>query len=386
METGRKAYINSLRVKELIVFLERYNVPVPDIIDLITLRQMAYALTLEKGLTYDELPEFEDSDYEVYRPFAGGCSSPMPPVVSQQAETSDSILLLANILKEALSNKNNSGNNKKELKEFRQECDKAKVKFSGLPSERLDVFLKKIRSIRKVVEITDKDLLNVFPVLLCGAAKTWFENASKRFNTWQACEIALKNVYLPTDYDDILRQDLTSRTQAPNERFDHFIATLETANSELSEPLTEQQMIRLALRNLRPHHRVPLAGKTFASLENLTSFVRALEDAMMKAKQFVEPSPRILSDELFGLPKEDKVIRDIKIEKDKFQPTRYPVVEVPISSSIPRPNEPKAPITCFRCHKVGHISSQCPIRVNSAAAAEFLEEVGEQTQENEYAD
>jgi len=64
----------------------------------------------------------------------------------------------------------------KNRKDFRHECERQNLYFSGIDSDRLDVFLLKISRVRKMIEISDRDLIAIFPSLFRNAGNVWYEN------------------------------------------------------------------------------------------------------------------------------------------------------------------------------------------------------------------
>lgn len=111
---------------------------------------------------------------------------------------------------------------------------KQEVTFAGNPSERLDVFLRGLARVRRLVPISDVGLLTVLPILLTGPANRWFEARSSTFTTWAISESGLREVYQPADYDLLMQRDQFLSTQAPGERIDNFLSVLINVNATLT--------------------------------------------------------------------------------------------------------------------------------------------------------
>lgn len=245
------------------------------------------------------------------------------------------------------------------VREFCDACDKRNLRFGGDSSVRADVFLRDLRRVRRFCPITDSELLSIFSVLLTGPALCWFEENQDRFVNWADFEEVFKDTYLPADYDHHLRRDLFLRTQATGEKVDHFLSILTSVNRMLSTPMLEPELISLAMHNLHPQFKLPLAGRTFTSMESLASYCRSIENARVQIQQFEQPPSRLLHDSLFGQQGKTS-------ERQPSQPK--------LGSSHPAAQSSPTPAVCFKCQKSGHIARNCPTSVSAAVVEVSPEE------------
>lgn len=202
---------------------------------------------------------------------------------------------------------------------FQKECFRRNLRFSGESNDRFDVFLRDLAKVRRLFPLDDNELFVVFPLLLTGAAESYFEANHHRFPTWQACENQMKEVYLLPNYDFLMRRDLFLRTQCPDEKIDHYLSILENVNNVLQQPHTEEDLVGIAVHNLHPIYRHAVAGKTFQTIQDLARYCRQVENAESLANQYQPPPSRLLLDPMFA-PYEAKESATVQSTTQPLQP------------------------------------------------------------------
>lgn len=246
------------------------------------------------------------------------------------------------------------------LRDFKEECSKQRVQFSGESSDRLDLFLRGIRSVRRIVRISDGDLLAVLPALLTGQAADWYEATCPAITSWNAFEAAIKETYEPADYDLLVRRDLFLRTQAHGETVDHYLNVLHNVNNSLRVPMPEEELVSLAAHNLHPQYQLGIAGRQFSSLRELGTTCRSIETARSRMNLYQPPPDRLFVEGLYGLTQGSPAPR-------RFNSSPRPPAQAPLAVPAQPQNQPRQPIVCHRCRAPGHMARDCPAQPIVAA-------------------
>lgn len=393
--TGIAAYVRSLLKTQLCYFLDELTCPYVKTDSVENLRKVALKWIDDQQLRYDELPFIEGTNPDKYRPKSsneGASTTAMGQLSEADMARLASMMVTFSeqrdegrrrdfeLLAESIvSRMPVSKPSKPSFQEFQKECSRRNIRFGGESNERLDVFLRDLATVRRLFPLDEAELLDVFPLLLTGAAASYFEANRHRLLTWQACEDQLKQVYLPTDYEHLMCRDIFLRTQLPDEKIDHFLSILENVNNMLQVPHLEVDLVGIAVHNLHPTYRQAVAGKTFRTMQDLATCCRQVENAQSLAKQYEPPPSRLLTDPMFA-PHRTKMAAS-----KPSQPLQLKTSANNTSQNV-KPVVPSAgPSVCFSCRLPGHMARECPKNRGTSAALEMSSENTEssdQDQEN----
>lgn len=350
--------MRSLRKEDLQAFLTQLHVAFSPDDTVENLRRLAANHLTTCDVAYDAMPFIVETDRERFRPLRNPTPNPTlephpsTPVSAGTPQPSEAlasaILLLVRsqaAQQEAMMSRlaASSGLSSQNLSPFLLECQRAEIRFGGAPTERVDVFLRRLEQLRRIHPLSDADLLTIFPALLQGACSNWFEAVRSGVSTFGELTRLLREVYLPSDYEHRTRRDLFLRTQLPGEKTDHFLAVLANANSVLSSPFTESELVGIAAHNLHPTFHRAVASQSFNTLNDLAQVCRRVEAAEALSREYAPPPRRLLEDPLFLAP-------------GMSQPSTA--------------NHPQRLEVCHRCHRPGHFARDCRVGAVIAGAEE----------------
>lgn len=153
-------------------------------------------------------------------------------------------------------------------------------KFSG--KEPLIPFLELVESLKVSRGCTDSDLFDSAGDLFENDAWTWWHNnhIKNRFLNWNELVDALKSTFLHSNYDSMLLQDIKSRKQNPRESVALYITFMEAQFYRLNKCPSEIEMVNIIRNNLLPDYVKALVLQDIASVSQLTSLCRRVEDAL----------------------------------------------------------------------------------------------------------
>lgn len=150
------------------------------------------------------------------------------------------------------------------------------VKFDGSSSGlTVEEFLYRIKS------LTEEHFNNNFhlicknlPVLLTGKAREWYWRYHKQVDSieWGSFCAALKCQYkdMRSNYD--IKEEVRNRKMKPGETFESFYESVCSIIDRLEQPMAEEELVEILVRNLRPdirHELLYVPVFTIAHLRNL---------------------------------------------------------------------------------------------------------------------
>lgn len=156
------------------------------------------------------------------------------------------------------------------------------LKFDGSPSGlNVDEFLYRVRSLTNDNFNGDfSAICRNLNILLTGKAKEWYWRYHKQVTSlnWNDFREAIRCQYKDskTSYD--IREEIRNRRQKPNETFDSFFEAIAAIMDRLSTPMTEEELIDILPRNLRPEVRQDLLYVRINSISHLRQLVRTREN------------------------------------------------------------------------------------------------------------
>lgn len=150
------------------------------------------------------------------------------------------------------------------------------VKFDGSSSGlTVDEFLYRIKSLTaEQLDNNFKVICKNLPVLLTGKAREWYWRYHKQVDSihWDSFCAALKCQYKDMRSSFDIKEEIRSRKMKPGETFEMFYDAVSTLVDRLSQPMPEEELVEILLRNLRPeirHELIYVPVFTIAHLRNL---------------------------------------------------------------------------------------------------------------------
>ncbi|KAG0410062.1 hypothetical protein HPB47_012816, partial [Ixodes persulcatus] len=95
--------------------------------------------------------------------------------------------------------------------------------------------------------------------------------------------------YLSPDYDMLIRDELASRTQRPDESFVEYIRALPKLQSRAEPSASDAEKLARAIRQRHPRYKSYLRGRDFADLETLASEARTAQAGWLAKLQHHPP-------------------------------------------------------------------------------------------------
>lgn len=127
------------------------------------------------------------------------------------------------------------------------------ISFSGEERETsLNDFLSQVELFARAEIVTEAELLAAAIYLFKGSAKTWYRAFHSYFSSWNSLVSALREQFLPHDYDYWLYKEIEQRQQDESEDFGIFLAAMEMLFRNLSVPLPESKKLDIVMRNMLP--------------------------------------------------------------------------------------------------------------------------------------
>ena len=292
---------------------------------------------------------------------------------------------------------------------FLKECESRKLKFSGKPNESLSEFFEKIDDIRRIVKISDADLLLCFTELLQEPALTCFKVNRPFFNSYDDLKDAFNEIYKINEFDSQAVAKLCMRTQVKGESIDNFVAVMKDLNVKLDIHWPDATLLDRVLINLHPDYLEFFRGKQIGSFERLLQLGRVYESLHVKQSRYKPPPSSLWRDKRFGLESYLEVkscavqtnefvnqtanqdmgsgmIVDVPYELtyaaalERPPPIKPPYVSQQSKSIIPEPpKSPKivekvdTPKRCFRCHSTNHFVKDCQFGRSEASTQTIRE-------------
>lgn len=223
-------------------------------------------------------------------------------------------------------------------------------------------FLERIDELRVARRVERDELFRSAVDLFSGPALIRFRSIRSSVTTWEQLESALRRDFLPSDYDDILWDEIRNRLQGSQEGVNLYNATMANLFRRLVAPPPEEEQVRLMRRNLLAYYQAPPALQKTPTIEALADVCRTLENTYRAEKRLSggsrAPVASIESD-LIGQWSESGVPRP------NFSPRPGSSSAQGFSSSTDK--------KCFNCGSSDHFRRDRPKPIKNVFAASDAE-------------
>lgn len=212
------------------------------------------------------------------------------------------------------------------------------LKFSGSGQMSLSAFLEHVEELRVARGVSKEELYISAIDLFTDKALLWYRANRKKAVDWNGLVKLLKDEFHSVDYDERLFDEIKVRTQGPTESIGMYLAVMDTMFGRLSARISEQQQLKIILRNITPFYQNQLGLIDVKSKQELLDLGRRLEARKLYMDSYVPPARR----------------------KTALEPD-LAYLEAPASHSLALTESTTQNITvkCYRCGQSGHKAFAC---------------------------
>ena len=192
------------------------------------------------------------------------------------------------------------------------------------------LYLEKCKDFLALHPLTDAEVIATLRNVLHGTARDWWDVARLEVATWKEFEKRFTSAFLSEDYQDELAERVRARVQGEDESIRDFAYMYRSLCKRWNPDITEQEVVKLTLKNINPTMASQLRGSRVTTVEALVRLGQQLEKDRENQRHYEQR------------------------KKSMQKPAR--------SEGAAQPHPPAPQITtvyCWRC-KNDHAPSACP--------------------------
>lgn len=221
-------------------------------------------------------------------------------------------------------------------------------------------------------QISDDDLLQSIGHLLTGKALQWYVAEGDMHETWPELVNAMKQRFLPPDYDYRLQIEISNRQQNSGETFAEYYTHMKSLFKCLSTPMSEAQQVCILKKNILQKYAIGVASTATTSLTRLTTICQRLDDVYNRDSNltmpFQEPASFSRSFQRNSIRPRDLNVIDIDEKGEIYSDDDR---EVCATHAVRQKNTRKDTTVkvqnstktntakCWNCNQSGHIFNDC---------------------------
>ena len=190
------------------------------------------------------------------------------------------------------------------------------------------LYLSKCQDFIALHPLSDADILATFRTVLHGTARDWWEITRTKVGTWEEFKSSFLSAFLAEDYKDELAERVRTKKQKDKESIRDFAYSYRALCTRWDANLTEQDIVKLILKNIKPYLASQLRGR--------------VKDV----------------DELVRLGHQLEKDHELQLEQDQAKQSKYHFTQK-ASNTTPQSTQSRPPLLCWRC-KGSHSPGACP--------------------------
>ncbi|KAL7297474.1 hypothetical protein TKK_0009843 [Trichogramma kaykai] len=128
------------------------------------------------------------------------------------------------------------------------------LKFGKRQDDDAESFISKLRTVKNLTNLSDRDLLAFMPSMLVGDAEIWAEFLFTKWTSLGKFEEDLRLQYGIPNFQIRLENEILMRTQGPDETIAVYIAKIRLLINKLSPPWTTVKQLDRVYENLHPKY------------------------------------------------------------------------------------------------------------------------------------
>jgi len=208
-------------------------------------------------------------------------------------------------------------------------------------------FLEKVNDLMMARHVSERELFLSAYDLFQEPALSWYRSVRSTVDDWPALVTLMKQVFLPSDYDDKVWDEINSRKQARNESLAIFVAVLNNLFERLTKTVKDETRLRVIKKNMLPHYTSALVLHTYDSVDELLSLGKRIDEAYAHKRNSIEPK-KVHTLNTESIPRNEP-------KNPPRGPSKHNVKEAPAPSS---PSSSKS-LNCWNCGLANHLYSSC---------------------------
>lgn len=227
--------------------------------------------------------------------------------------------------------------------------DKWNINYDG--TQDVHDFLFKVDTLRQRYNCTEGEVVANFHLFLKGKADTWFWFYLKKFpnTTYGQLSEAIVRKFSTVEDDNDRFVQMVERHQKPKECFEDYFTDIVNMNSRLSDPLRDEKLTDLIMKNAWEPLGTMLFSYRATNLDQLRDRARIAEKFIGRQIHYRQQRRTISEIEPI---KVDETEEDVQGDVSAINQRGY-------SASTRKPID-KSKYKCWNCDEIGHSYYDCP--------------------------
>ncbi|RWS21237.1 hypothetical protein B4U80_11902, partial [Leptotrombidium deliense] len=231
--------------------------------------------------------------------------------------------------------------------------------FSGAAHENVAIWLEDYEVVAAANSWSEATKLKKLPAFLSGTARSHYqlEIAAQQL-TWADIKANFLKQFLPHDHKRLIKEELNSRKQLPNEPVANFICEMRGLAKRVDPNMPEDELVSLIMNGILPSISQQLFSHNIDKVETLQTKAVQTEWGLRKAQRNTSTllQPKNITAISSDLQTE---IANLKTQVENMKMLSEVAVGA-INDRAPRTRTEDGRPICFTCRRVGHVSAFCP--------------------------
>uniref|UniRef100_A0ABD2WYC8 CCHC-type domain-containing protein n=1 Tax=Trichogramma kaykai TaxID=54128 RepID=A0ABD2WYC8_9HYME len=252
------------------------------------------------------------------------------------------------------------------------------LKFGKSQDDDAESFISRLRTVKQLTNLSDRDLLAFMPSMLVGDAEIWAEPLFTTWTSLEKFEEDLRLQYGIPNFQIRLENEILTRTQGPDETIAVYIAKIRLLMNKLSPAWTLEKQLDRVYENLHPKYIKSINRNQFISFKDLTLLGQQQERVFDKQKTYKPPPPadhHMIRKSAYCTTKTHKTAAISEVEEvaavNTYKPKQTNTPPLNTNNNCTTNNAPQQPKTrigssnkktdhCWICNATDHWAMKCP--------------------------